>query len=62
MNKKIYLSKKDSKVCGVCGGLAEYFDIDSTIIRIIWLASIVIYGSGLLLYFICALVIPKKED
>ncbi len=58
--KKIYLSTDDKKISGVCGGLAEYFDIDSTIVRVIWLAAALLYGSGLLLYIICALVIPRK--
>ncbi len=62
MNKKLYLSRFDKKVFGVCGGLAEYFDVDSTLIRIIWLALILVGGSGLLLYFICSLVIPESPN
>lgn len=56
MEKKLRKSKTDKKICGVCGGLAEYFGIDSTIIRIVWLVSILFFGTGLLLYIIFALV------
>ncbi len=62
MKKKLYLSNTDKKVLGVCGGIAEYFDIDSTIVRVIWLALIFIYGTGGLLYLICALAIPRNIE
>ena len=52
------LVKKDKKIFGVCGGLGEYFDIDPTIVRIIFLASVLIFGTGLLLYLILAIVMP----
>lgn len=58
MNNKLYRSNIDRKLLGVCGGFAEYFGIDSTIIRIAWLFFCMLGGSGLLLYFICALVMP----
>jgi phage shock protein PspC (stress-responsive transcriptional regulator) len=58
MQKKLQRSL-DSKIFGVCGGLGEYFDIDPTIIRIIFLVALVTFGSGLLLYLILALVMPK---
>lgn len=61
MKKKLYKSSKDKKICGVCGGIAEYFGIDSTIIRLIWVFLIVFYGSGLLAYFLAALVMPNDE-
>lgn len=50
----------DRKIFGVCGGLGEYFDIDPTLIRIAFLVSIIIFGSGLLLYLILAIVMPSK--
>ncbi len=62
MNKKLYLSNTDKKISGVCGGLGEYFDVDSTLVRIIWLASVLMLGTGLLLYIICAIVIPKESE
>ncbi len=58
MQKKLQRSA-DSKIFGVCGGLGEYFDIDPTIIRIIFLIALVTFGTGLLLYLILALVMPK---
>lgn len=60
MQKKLYRSNTDIKLCGVCGGLAEYFDIDPTIIRLIFVFLTLFGGGGLLIYLICALVIPKS--
>ena len=48
MKKKLYKSVKDRKLTGVCGGIAEYFDIDSSIVRIVWLVLILCAGTGLL--------------
>lgn len=62
MENRLYLSENDKKIAGVCGGIAEYFGIDSTIIRILWLISIVVYGSGLLVYIIAAIIMPKREN
>ena len=61
MKKKLYKSQEDKKICGVCGGIAEYFDLDSTIIRLAWVLLTVFGGSGLLLYIIAALVMPSKN-
>lgn len=58
--KRLYKSEKDKKICGVCGGIGEYFNIDPTIIRLIWAVSILCCGTGLLAYFIAAIVLPKK--
>lgn len=60
MQKKLYRSNTDIKLCGVCGGLAEYFDIDPTIIRLIFIFLTLFGGGGVLIYLICALVIPKS--
>jgi len=62
MTKRIYRSNVDKKIAGVCGGFAEYFDIDPTIIRVLWLIFLIIGGTGLLAYLICWLVIPKKPE
>ena len=59
--KKLYRSSTDKKIFGVCGGFAEYFDMDVTIIRIIFLILFFCVGSGLLAYLICALVMPEKK-
>lgn len=62
MEKKLYKSKKDEKLCGVCGGLAKYFSIDATIIRIIWLVAVLCAGTGVLAYIICALAMPDEPS
>lgn len=62
MEKKLYRSKTDKKVAGVCGGLAKYLNMDPTIIRLIWAIVVVCGGAGLLAYLICALVIPEEPD
>ena len=59
MEKKLYRSTINKKIAGVCGGLAEYLNIDSTIIRLIWALLVFCAGTGLLAYIICALVIPE---
>ena len=62
MEKKLYRSRTDKKLCGVCGGLAEYFNIDSTIIRLAWVFAIFFAGAGLLAYIIAALIIPSQPE
>lgn len=59
MEKKLYRSRMDRKVSGVCGGLAEYLNVDPTIIRLIWAISILVFGTGLLAYIIAAILIPE---
>ena len=60
MEKKFYLSETDKKIGGVCGGLAEYFGIDSLIVRIIFVVLVVGYGVGLLAYLLLWLLAPKR--
>lgn len=59
--KKLFRSSSDKKICGVCGGLAEYLDLDSTVMRVIFLLLIFCAGGGLLAYLILALVMPVKK-
>ena len=61
-NKRLYRVEEDSKLFGVCGGIAEYFEIDPTIVRLIWVLAIFCCGVGVLLYLACALVMPKKSE
>ena len=62
-NKKLYLSMTDKKIAGVCAGIAEYLDIDSTIIRIAFvLLALMPPVSGVLLYIILMLVIPQNPN
>ncbi len=58
--KRLYKSATDKKIAGVCGGIAEYFNVDSTLIRLAWVAFCALGGSGLLAYIIAALVIPDR--
>ena len=62
MKKKLYRSESDKKLCGVCGGIAEYFGLDSTIIRLLWIIASLFVGSGILCYIICALIMPVKKE
>ncbi|MDD4372102.1 MAG: PspC domain-containing protein [Anaerostipes sp.] len=57
--KKLYKSRIDNKICGVCGGLAEYFDVDSTLVR---LAMVIVglWGPGIILYIVAAIIMPDK--
>ena len=54
--KKLYKSTHDRKVCGVCGGIAEYFGVDSTFIRLLWVIFTLAGGSGIIAYIIAALI------
>ncbi|EHF5324203.1 PspC domain-containing protein [Listeria monocytogenes] len=57
--KKLYKSSSQKMIAGVCGGIAEYFGIEVTIVRLIWLAATLFFGSGILLYILAAIIIPK---
>ena len=59
MEKKLYRSKSNRKLCGVCGGIAQYFGIDPTVVRVIW-AILTCCGCGLLAYILCAVIIPEE--
>ena len=61
MAKKLYRSQTDRKIWGVCGGLAEHFDVDPTLIRIIFAASLLVGTLGLWVYIIMAIVVPKES-
>ena len=60
--KQLCRSEKDSKLVGVCGGFAEYFNIDSTLVRVIWIICSLIWGIGLIAYLLCALIMPKESE
>lgn len=59
--KKLYRSATEKKLFGVCGGLAKYFDIDPTIVRIILLVMVLCCGIGAVAYLIMALVMPEEK-
>ncbi len=58
MNKRLYKSRIDKKLCGVCGGVAEYFNVDPTIVRLALVLFTFCGGCGILAYIIAAIVIP----
>ncbi len=60
-NRRLSRSLSDKKIFGVCGGLARYFNVDPTIIRVIWAVLILVYGAGLLVYLIAALIMPVGD-
>ncbi len=60
MTKKLYRSRTDSMIAGVCGGLAEYFDIDASLVRVGAVLFTLAWGSGLLAYVILWLVVTQK--
>lgn len=60
MKKRLYKSNTDKKVCGVCGGIANYFDVDPTVIRLIWVIFTLVGGSGLIAYIIAAIIMPDE--
>ena len=58
--KKLYKSNTDKKIAGVCGGIAEYFNIDATLVRLGWVVFSLLGGSGLLAYIIAAIIMPER--
>lgn len=61
MEKRLFRSKNDRKLGGVCGGFAEYLDIDSTAMRILWVFLTLAYGFGFLLYLACLFIMPSEK-
>ena len=61
-SKKLYKIDKGRKIDGVCGGIAEFLDLDPTIIRLAWIIFAACAGGGILAYFIAALIMPRKAD
>ena len=62
MQKKLYKSRTDKKIAGVCGGIAEYFGIDSTLVRLGLALFVLFGGSGLVLYIVAAIIMPEAPD
>ncbi len=58
MERKLYRSRTDSRIAGVCGGLGEYLDIDPTLVRLIFVLLALTGGHGVLLYIILWLIVP----
>ncbi len=57
---KLYRSKKNRIIAGVCGGIGEYFKVDPTLIRLLWLLISIMGGSGVVAYIIAWIIIPEE--
>ena len=57
---KLRKSNTDRKICGVCGGIAEYFGIDPIWIRLLWAIMVFVFGTGVVLYFVFALIMSDE--
>jgi len=60
MKKKLYRSLENRKLAGVCGGIAEYFDIDPVMVRLVWVIFFLAGGAGILAYILAWIIIPQK--
>ncbi len=59
-SKRLYKSRKNKLLCGVCGGIADYLNIDPTIIRVLWVLFCLAGGSGVIAYIILCLIVPEE--
>ena len=62
MKKQLMRSGRDKKIAGVCAGVAHYFDMDSTIVRVIWGVLAFGYGAGVVAYIILWIIAPEASD
>ena len=62
MKKQLMRSGRDKKIAGVCAGVANYFDIDPTIVRVIWGVLAFCYGAGIVAYIILWIIAPEASD
>ncbi len=62
MDKKLYKSNSNKIIEGVCGGIAEYFGIDATVVRLVWIVFCAMGFSGVIAYIIAALIIPQSPE
>lgn len=60
MDKRLYKSNENKMIDGVCGGIAEYFNIDPTMIRLGWVMFSALGGSGIIAYIVAAIIIPRN--
>lgn len=59
--KRLYRSEKDRMICGVCGGIAEYLNVDPSLVRIGWVVFGCMGGAGIFAYIITAIILPNKD-
>ena len=62
MSKRIYKIREKKMLCGVCAGVADYFDLDPTRVRVLWAAISLGYGIGVIAYILCAVIFPDKSE
>ena len=62
MDRKLYRAEEGKMIAGVCAGLAEYFAIDPTLVRLAWVLFCALGGSGVLAYIVAALIIPRNPE
>jgi len=60
--QKLYRSRKNRMIAGVCGGIGEYFEIDPTIVRLLWVLLILMGGAGIFLYIAAWIIIPQSKN
>jgi phage shock protein PspC (stress-responsive transcriptional regulator) len=60
MTKRLYKDHTNQKLCGVCSGIAKFFNLDPTVVRLALVAFCLLGGSGILAYIICAIVMPDE--
>ncbi len=58
--KRLIRSRSNRMICGVCGGVGEYLNVDPTVIRILWIFCAFALGSGILAYIIAAIIMPEE--
>lgn len=61
MNRKLYRSNTNKMLCGVCGGIGDYLNIDPTLVRLLWVL-IACSGTGIIAYFLAAIIIPQEPQ
>ncbi len=61
-NKKLYRTEDNKMLAGVCGGVAEYFNLDPTLVRVLWVAVSLFAGAGVILYIVMAIIVPVKSQ
>ena len=62
MANKLYRSNRNKMLCGVCGGVGEFFGIDPTLVRLGWVVFCALGGSGILAYIIAAIIVPQNPE
>lgn len=60
--RRLKRSSRDKKIAGICGGFGEYFNVDPTLVRVLWILAVLLGGTGLLLYLILWIVMPLDAD